>query len=153
MYLKFTIALAFTVASSTLFAADETSESIPAGVEVVSLEVFPAKIDLAHRFDYRQLLLTGLTAEGERVDLTRIAKIEASADVVAVSPMGQVRPKGDGQATLKISAAGKTAEVPVTVANSGAAYAVDYIRDVTPVLSKLGCNAGTCHGSEGEERF
>ena len=24
----------------------------------------------------------------------------------------------------------------------------DYIRDVTPILSKLGCNAGTCHGSK-----
>lgn len=127
--------------------ADEKPESIPAGVEVVSIEVFPDKIELAHRFDYRQLLLTGLTAEGERVDLTRMAKVEASADVVAVSPMGQVRPKADGQATLKLSAAGKTAEVPVTVANSGATYAVDYIRDVTPVMSKLGCNQGTCHGS------
>ena len=25
---------------------------------------------------------------------------------------------------------------------------VDYIRDVTPILSKAGCNAGTCHGSK-----
>ncbi|RIK74110.1 MAG: hypothetical protein DCC68_23650 [Planctomycetota bacterium] len=147
MHLKSIFAILLFAGSSSTFAADETPESIPAGVEVVSLEVFPDKIDLTHRFDYRQLLLTGLTAEGERVDLTRMAKIEPSADVVAVSPLGQVHPKADGQATLKVSAAGKSAEIPVNVANSGATYAVDYIRDVTPVMSKLGCNQGTCHGS------
>jgi hypothetical protein len=147
------VILIFTT-SSTLFAADEKPESIPTGVEVVSLEVFPDKIDLTHRFDYRQLLLTGLTAEGERVDLTRMAKIEPSADVVSINAAGQVRPNSDGQATLKISAAGKTAQLPVTVANSGAAYAVDYIRDVTPVMSKLGCNQGTCHGgAKGKNGF
>lgn len=128
-------------------AADDKPETIPAGVDVASLEVFPDRIELTHRFDYRQLLVTGLTAEGERVDLTRMASIESSADVVIVSPRGQVRPKADGQATLKISAAGKSADIPVSVAGAAERYAVDYIRDVTPVLSKLGCNAGTCHGS------
>ena len=30
----------------------------------------------------------------------------------------------------------------------------DYVRDVMPVLSKLGCNAGTCHGAkEGKNGF
>ncbi len=26
--------------------------------------------------------------------------------------------------------------------------AVDYIRDVSPIMSRLGCNAGTCHGAQ-----
>ncbi len=25
---------------------------------------------------------------------------------------------------------------------------VDFVRDVNPVLSRLGCNAGTCHGAQ-----
>ena len=32
--------------------------------------------------------------------------------------------------------------------------AVDFIRDVNPVVTKLGCNAGTCHGAkEGKYGF
>ncbi len=147
MYVKYILAVILVAATNGALTADEKFETIPSGVDVVSLEVFPDKIELAHRFDYRQLLLTGVTAEGERVDLTRIATIEPTADVVSVSPAGQVRPKVDGQAVLKISAAGQSAEVPVTVAGTTAEFTVDYIRDVTPVMSKLGCNAGTCHGS------
>src|SRR5262249_58494875 len=29
-----------------------------------------------------------------------------------------------------------------------AKYPVSFVRDVMPVLSRLGCNAGTCHGAE-----
>ena len=32
--------------------------------------------------------------------------------------------------------------------NGELAATVDYVRDVMPVLSKLGCNAGTCHGAK-----
>ncbi|MEX2186769.1 MAG: DUF1549 and DUF1553 domain-containing protein [Pirellulales bacterium] len=147
MHIKSIVASVLLIIAPSAFAAEETPEAIPAGVEIASLEVFPEKIDLTNRFDYRQVLLTGLTAEGERVDLTRIAKIEPTADVVTVSPRGQVRPKADGQAVLKISAAGKSAEIPVTVTGAAAPYAVDYVRDVTPIMSKVGCNQGTCHGS------
>jgi len=50
-----------------------------------------------------------------------------------------------------------SADAPaVAVASTGQSepQRVDYIRDVNPVLAKLGCNAGTCHGSrEGKKGF
>ena len=36
----------------------------------------------------------------------------------------------------------------IRVAGSASDFEPDYVRDVMPVLSKLGCNAGTCHGSK-----
>ena len=33
-------------------------------------------------------------------------------------------------------------------------YRADFIRDVSPVIARLGCNAGTCHGAkEGKNGF
>jgi WD40 repeat protein/mono/diheme cytochrome c family protein len=44
------------------------------------------------------------------------------------------------------AAAGETGSVPAATAVSTAPTR-DFIRDVAPVLSRLGCNQGTCHGS------
>jgi hypothetical protein len=38
--------------------------------------------------------------------------------------------------------------VPVVVEGLSSPFEVDFIRDVNPVLSRLGCNAGTCHGAQ-----
>ena len=35
----------------------------------------------------------------------------------------------------------------VKVAGLGTPYSVSFVRDVMPTLGKMGCNAGTCHGS------
>ena len=44
-------------------------EKLPAGLKIVRVEAFPQALDLKNPFDYRQLLLTGLLASGERMDL------------------------------------------------------------------------------------
>ncbi|MDB6153631.1 MAG: repeat-containing protein, partial [Chthoniobacteraceae bacterium] len=49
---------------------------------------------------------------------------------------------------LKISIAGQTATVPIAIAGFTESKPVDFIRDVNPVMTKLGCNAGTCHGAK-----
>ncbi|HWN94394.1 MAG TPA: DUF1549 domain-containing protein, partial [Methylomirabilota bacterium] len=45
-----------------------------------------------------------------------------------------------------VSALGREIRLPVTV-ESADVPSVRFVRDVQPVLAKLGCNAGTCHGS------
>ena len=55
---------------------------------------------------------------------------------------------------LELGLAGKTVAVPVTVSGAKTRARVDFVHDVAPVLSKLGCNAGTCHGSaQGKNGF
>ena len=42
----------------------------------------------------------------------------------------------------------------MTVSGMNAPVHVDFVHDVNPVLSRLGCNAGTCHGSaQGKNGF
>ncbi len=124
------------------------------GMKLTALEVTPSAIDLSSRFDYVQLVVTGRLDNGDFVDLTRTAEFRLPADVARVSRTGFVRPIADGKAELEVSVAGQSATVPVNVTGFQAEYHVDYIRDVMPVLSRVGCTAGTCHGSaQGKNGF
>ncbi len=63
-------------------------------------------------------------------------------------------PAADGEGVITLSVGGKTTTVPVVVSGLKAKPKADYVHDVTPILSKLGCNAGTCHGSaQGKNGF
>src|SRR6516164_2131374 len=122
-------------------------EKLPAGLKIVRVEAFPQTLDLKNPFDYRQLLLTGLLASGERMDLTRMAQITGQGNLVKVSPTGLVRPVSDGAGELKVSIAGAETKIPVKVSGQKAPFTISFVQDVMPVMSKMGCNAGTCHGS------
>jgi hypothetical protein len=128
-------------------------EKLPPGARLVRIEARPPRVELHNRFEYAQLTLTGVLASGDHVDVTRLAHLNAPA-VVKVSPTGMVRPAADGEVALEVSLEGQSLRVPVRVAGQNAAFAASFVRDVMPVLSRLGCNAGTCHGSaEGKNGF
>lgn len=138
----------------TLIAATLTAaEKLPKDAKFVAIEALPARIDLAHAYDYRQLLVSGHTEAGEVIDVTRMVQVQ-SPDVLSITPTGIVRPKANGEGQLKLTLGDQSIMVPVTVKGQGAEYSVSFVRDVMPTLSKLGCNAGTCHGAqEGKNGF
>jgi hypothetical protein len=98
-----------------LGSAASLADELPPGLNVVSLAAHPQAIELGHKFDYRQLLIMGVLDTGERVDMTRTAKLAQPGQFVTVDDHGLVR---------------------------------SFVQDVQPALSKMGCNAGTCHGSK-----
>src|SRR4051812_46702573 len=122
-------------------------ETLPAGAKVAKLESRAASIKLDGAFAYSQLLVTAKLDGGDVADVTRIAKIDAPGHV-AVSPTGLVRPRADGTGDITVSLAGKTITIPVTVSGFQSQAPVSFVQDVQPVLSKVGCNAGTCHGAQ-----
>jgi WD40 repeat protein len=122
-------------------------EKLPEGQMVAEVIVEPAAIELSNQFAYTQLLITAKLSNGDIIDATRMAKATISAPVAEISPSGFVSGKQDGAATLVLDVAGKIAEVPVNVSGIGAEYKASFAQDVAPVLSRLGCNAGTCHGA------
>lgn len=123
-------------------------EKLPEGLHLASVEITPEAVELSHPFDYRQLLVTGRLAGGERVDLTRMITIEGEPVVVSISDEGLIAPRKDGQETIKITVAGHKLEIPVTVRGTAEPRSVSFVQDVQPILSRLGCNAGTCHGAK-----
>jgi hypothetical protein len=136
------------LSSLALAAPSAPTEQLPPGMKVTSIDASPTSIELKHRFDYRQILLTGRTAAGDRIDVTRMAAIEqVDGERASISALGLVRPVADGASRLRCTVDGQTVEIPIKVTGVQAPYDVSYVRDVGPVMSKLGCNAGTCHGS------
>ena len=129
-------------------------EALPPATSVERLEIKPEKIDLHSPFDYAQVVVTARLNTGDTIDVTRMVVPAFSSDIAAWTPSGLVRPKSDGQAALRLSLMGQVVAIPVTVSGSKTEPRVDYVHDVNPVLSKLGCNMGTCHGSaQGKNGF
>jgi WD40 repeat protein/mono/diheme cytochrome c family protein len=127
--------------------AKHDAEKLPGNVKVIALEFEPKEISLSSPYQYAQLLITAKLSNGDSFDATRIAKITPPANVGTVTPSGLVRPIGDGQGDITIELAGQAARMLLTVTGQKAAYTADFIHDVNPVLGRLGCNAGTCHGA------
>lgn len=135
----------------TATAADDAlvgEESLPSGTTVTSIEVTPEEVQLGGEYEYVQLLVTGVLNTGDRIDLTRMAKIEPQGAQVSVSALGRVNYETPGQTEILVSFAETTLKVPVTVQPPAAADVMSFIQDVNPVLSRLGCNQGTCHGAK-----
>lgn len=124
------------------------SETLPKDAEIVSVDVSPSSIELKNRFDYVQLIVTAKLKSGATLDVTRSAKLTIAAKNAELLPGGLVVGRSDGPATLAVSVGGKETTVPVKVTGMEEAFKVDYIRDVNPVLSRVGCNQGTCHGAK-----
>ena len=68
-------------------------------------------------------------------------------DLAAVSRRGVIVPRRDGDTALQLTLAGQTISVPVSVRGSAAPFRPDFIRDIAPIIAKMGCNQGTCHGA------
>jgi hypothetical protein len=123
------------------------AKSAPAG-KVAKLEARPQRIALNNPFAYAQLVITAHLASGEQIDVTRIASVKLPAKLVSATPTRIVRPVADGKGTIEVSYGGQTINVPIEVRGQKAKHEVSFVQDVMPVLSRLGCNAGTCHGAE-----
>ncbi|MEO6182443.1 MAG: c-type cytochrome domain-containing protein, partial [Verrucomicrobiota bacterium] len=125
-----------------------TPESLPEGAKVASLDVQPARIKFSSPNDYNQLMVTAMLESGDTVDVTRLVRFTMKSPLAEVSARGVLRPLKNGTSKLTIALAGKTVETLVEITGLGKGYQADFVRDVNPVLSQLGCSAGTCHGAK-----
>ncbi len=116
--------------------------------KIVSLEVQPATVVLAGKFEAAQVLVIAKLASGEVADVTRLATLKLGGDCAEISKSGHIEARKNGTVTLSAELSGQKAAASVEVSGVVEKVDVDFIRDVNPVMTKLGCNAGTCHGSK-----
>lgn len=113
---------------------------------VKALRLEPAQITLKDGREERRVLVLGRTESGASIDLTSEARFRTDASFIKIDSAGYIRGTDKGKADVIVSAHGQEAKLPVTVEDA-AAPPIRFVRDVEPVLSKAGCNAGTCHGA------
>ena len=138
----------FANALTTEMAKTPATEALPAGARVSAIEIQPAKIVINGKFEAAQVIVTARLASGDSADVTRMAALSIEGGIAEVSPTGQIKPLRNGAGALRAEIAGQRATASVEVAEMQGAKPVDFVRDVNPVMTKLGCSAGTCHGAK-----
>jgi hypothetical protein len=130
-----------------------TAAEPPALPPITELATFPAKLELSGIRDSRRVLVSGKTADGLNIDLTIGSQFSLEGDAASLDSDGYVTPRKAGTARLIVKAAGKEIAVPVEIKDTNSAP-VSFVREIQPSMSKVGCNAGTCHGAqEGKNGF
>ncbi len=108
--------------------------------------VSPSEIRLDSKRAYRQIVVTGYF-KGSEFDLSSSAKILTVDSNIVHLKGSRITPAGNGHTTVKVIAAGKTVEIPVSVSNFTKPDPVRFTFEALPILTKQGCATGSCHGS------
>src|SRR5688572_23588232 len=82
---------------------------------IASLSLEPATLTLHDSRDERRILVSGKTATGAQIDLTSLAVLKSSSPHIEITPEGYIVPKSAGEASVKVTAAGKEAMLTVSV--------------------------------------
>ncbi|MCH2210981.1 MAG: DUF1553 domain-containing protein [Fuerstiella sp.] len=131
-----------------------SNEKLPDGLPLTAIEVSPPVARLNGPWSYQQLLVTGILETGDRVDVTRLSKFSLPADIGQITAAGQLWARSDGAAAVLVQTGNHIKAVPLIAEGTTAKEPISYVHDVMPVISRLGCNAGTCHGAkDGKEGF
>ncbi len=115
--------------------------------ESLSISVQPSSLTLSHWNDSAQIIVSATLDDGQIRDATRIASWGNPSQNVWLSERGWVQPLKNGSSEIEVSVGGHKASMSVQVAMKPD-EPIDFIRDVNPVMSRLGCNQGTCHGAQ-----
>jgi hypothetical protein len=118
------------------------------------LSIFPEVIKLPVSGVHR-ILATDLDGNGSERDVTGKATFRSNhREIAEVTPGGVIHAVMPGVAIIEVRFRWKTAHVRVIVESSSADRSLSFINDVLPVLSKAGCNAGSCHAKpDGQNGF
>lgn len=118
-----------------------------------ALRAFPESLSIRGTDDAPQIIVE---ISGARdVDVTEKVTFSVSHhQVVRVEASGRVFPLANGQATITATLDGRSVKIPVTVSGMEQPRAINFANQISPIFTKLGCNAGGCHGKiQGQNGF
>ena len=131
----------------------ECSAESPAESPAVRLLVFPSTVELTGARDRQGLVVQAESADGSTRDVTGEAAFTLDRPVAAITD-AFVSPLIEGTAQLTVTSGALSAKVPVTVKTPKEAGELRFRNDILPLLTKVGCNTGKCHGSaSGKDGF
>jgi hypothetical protein len=111
------------------------------------IAVLPPSVELTGP-EARQQLIAEAGLSNHQEDWTGNTEWSSSDPKIAiVDEHGVVRPVADGEAKITARAKGISAAVDVHVKDSHAPFTWSFRNHVIPVMTKMGCNQGACHGA------
>ncbi len=119
----------------------------PALPALTRLVVLPPEVVLDGPLAEQRLVVMGVRADGARADVTAGTSIVSAGPKVAAAAGDRLRARGDGRTTVLVKHGALSVRLPVTVKNAARPVNYSFRNDVVPVLARLGCSSGTCHGA------
>jgi hypothetical protein len=127
------VSLSFLIASGALFAAN--------------LSILPNTAELKGP-EARHQLLAEASVDSHQEDWTRsVAWTSSNPKIATVDQTGLVTPVSDGAVTITAKANGQSASATVRVKDAQSPFTWSFRNHVIPVMTKIGCNSGACHGA------
>ncbi|MCU0711651.1 MAG: DUF1549 and DUF1553 domain-containing protein [Pirellula sp.] len=122
--------------------------------EWTSLVVYPPKIKLSAKTDSQHVVAVATRKDGVTMDVTDQVAWALDADTFVDWKDFVVSPKADGASRLTATWNGMTSTTEITTSNSQVINPIHFEKDVMPILTKAGCNTGSCHGAaRGKDGF
>jgi Protein of unknown function (DUF1553)/Protein of unknown function (DUF1549) len=113
-----------------------------------ALQIQPGAVTLRGPLATQRLLVHRLEKKDIVADVTERSEFFSSDPKVAiVDEHGVVKAVGDGEAKISASHDDLNAAVKIKVEKTREPAAVSFVNHVVPILTKLGCNSGACHGA------
>ena len=111
------------------------------------LKILPGDVTLTGPHAAQRLLIA--SEEGGAVvgDRTAQATFTSANPAVAVVESGAVHPVGDGETTITATLNGQQATARVKVVRAKEPIDWSFRNDVIPMMTRVGCNSGACHGA------
>jgi hypothetical protein len=120
----------------------------------VSIEVYPADVQLKTLRDRQSLIVQAQFADGLTLDVTDKATYKLANESLCRIDAQTLYPAADGQTEMTVEYQGMTVKVPVKVEQSKEDRPMSFKLDVMPVFMKASCNVGSCHGAaRGKDGF
>ena len=117
-------------------------------VGLAKIEIIPSSITITGRHYAQRLLVEGTFADGHQEDVTSHANIAVTDTKVAIVDKDNFAvPQGEGLATVLATVEGHRANAPLSVKGYNDVAIWSFRNDVLPVMTKMGCNSGPCHGA------
>ena len=130
--------------------------TIPAvkNMEWAKLDVYPHSIQLTGKSDFQSIVAVATRQDGVTKDVTEMVKWSLDDASLVKLDQFQLRPLKDGTSKLKANWKSLSAEVDFQVAKVTEEKPVSFHLDVMPVMTRVGCNTGSCHGAaRGKDGF
>jgi hypothetical protein len=116
--------------------------------EAARYALLPAASTLEGSHASQSLLVESVAGGRFTGEHTAAASFGSSNPAVAtVDDAGRVCSVGDGEATITATINGRVATATVSVRGMNRPASYTFRNDVQPVLAKLGCSSGACHGA------
>ncbi|HEY2466489.1 MAG TPA: DUF1549 domain-containing protein [Terracidiphilus sp.] len=126
--------------------AAKTQSSLLAGL--VRIAILPSSISITGPHYTQRLLVEGTFVDGHQEDLTSRAIVAISNTRIGSLGTDHVlSPVADGRTTITATLRGHLATAQLTVSDYTSATTWSFRNDVLPVMTKVGCNSGPCHGA------